>query len=332
MRKTLSILILFALSFLTAAATDTLPARIVFYREYNYQGSFIPYKVYINDQVAGKLRNNSFFTCECKPGKVSFRLENIPSTLVELGVESGKSYYFRCGTRMGIWMMIPEMILVDSLSAVPVISGGYMRQIEAGGPVAMPKNRLQITFYMGGGFDSKVMFVNDKDEEASISFGGGFGFNFEYGRRVNSRFELVSGITYQYSILGPPVENADVTFSRTFVSFTPYLILPVRRMEFIRLKLGLGADYYMSNTLRIDASEVTGGFDDEWTYSNAFGFHSAFLVETGDMERFTFIYGLKYNNVKYKFDSGGLYYPEEDDLKKPDGSSLEFVLGFNYHF
>jgi len=195
-----------------------------------------------------------------------------------------------------------------------------------------PKNRFGLNVAMGFGFDNFPMIITTDDEESKISFGGGYSVGAKYGREFNKYFDLAFDLNYQFSDLRPPLKNADVTFKRGVLSVTPSYIIPISGGDAMRIKLGGGPDYYWSNSLSIEASEVPDGFNDDWDYKNSWGFHLSAVYEYNFTEKWSFNYGLKWYNVKYEFESGGDYAPDVKDLSNPDGSGIDLLFGMYYHF
>jgi hypothetical protein len=313
--------------------SDTLQSKIIFYREANFQGSAISYKVLANDTFVVKLKNNSFFVYPCKPGEYDLNIRNWPDAKIHLKAEADKTYYLRFGIRMGFWTSSPELILVDSISAYPAIHNTSIHELNAQNvPLIRPKNRIGINFNLGGGFENTSMLTTSDGKESSLSFGGGYAFGVKYGHEFTRHFDLATDLIYQFSSLRPYLSNADMTFSRVIISATPALILPINGGDMMRLKLGAGPDYYFASVLSIDCSKITGGFNDTWHYNSSIGFHVSVVYEWNVSDSWSFNYGLKWYNVGYDFKSGGKYYPTTNKFESPDGSGIDFLFGFYYHF
>ncbi|HOK99145.1 MAG TPA: hypothetical protein PLD12_08410 [Bacteroidales bacterium] len=71
MQKNFILLILFLVLLQRSYANDGTTSKIVFYREYNYYGSAIAHKIYVNGVEIAKLKNNSYFEYPCTPGEYS---------------------------------------------------------------------------------------------------------------------------------------------------------------------------------------------------------------------------------------------------------------------
>lgn len=198
--------------------------------------------------------------------------------------------------------------------------------------MARPENRIGLNINLGFGFESFPMYSTSNGRESSISFGGGYAFGFKYGHEFNRHFDLAFDVNYQFSELRPNLKNAHITFKRGIVSITPSYIIPIAGGDAMRLKFGGGMDYFWGNGLKINGSEVPGGFDDNWRYKNSIGFHLNLIFELNISERWSVSYGLKWYNVNYDFKSGYNSYPIDKKLSNPDGSGLDFLLGIFHHF
>ncbi|MGC8823158.1 MAG: DUF2846 domain-containing protein [Bacteroidales bacterium] len=290
------------------------------------------HKVYVNGLEITRLKNNSYFEFPCAPGEYSIQVGNYKETYMRLPVEEGKTYFIRFGFRTGTWSAIPELILVDSISAYPTVYQGNMRNLNITPVEARPKGRLGISFGLGGGFASiPVVKIND-NKESNISFGGGFVFGFKYGYELSKYFDLAFDACYQFSSLSPTINNGDVTFKRWIFSLTPSLIIPISDGETMRIKLGAGIDGYVENSLNFHLSKISGGFSEDWSYKNTAGYHVSVIFEMNASSNWSFNYGLKWYTVSYSFESGGLHYPTDNNLKEPNGSGIDLVVGIYYHF
>lgn len=333
MQKNFILLILFLVLLQRSYANDGTMSKIVFYREYNYYGSAIAHKIYVNGVEIAKLKNNSYFEYPCTPGEYSIQIGNFKETYMRLMVEANKTYYLRFGIRAGVWTTIPELVLVDSVSAYPAIYQGNMRDMKTMPVLDRPKSRLGFNIGFGGGFESIPMVTTTDGKESKISFGGGLVLGIKYGYEVSKKFDLAFDANYEISSLGPRINNGDVTFERWILSLTPSYIIPIGDGETMRIKLGGGIDGYFGNILSIDLSRLSGGFSEDWTYKNTLGYHLSAIFELNASPRWSFHYGLKWYTVSYTFESGGAHYPlDGNKLKEPSGTGLDFIISFCYHF
>lgn len=317
----------------SAYCNDSIPSKIIFYREHNIQSYGMAFKLFVGDSMVVKLKDNSYFIYSCSPGEYDFKIDKYPKSKVHLKVEQGKTYYLRFGIKTGFWSAIPEFLLVDSISAYPVISNRSMRKLDnLNTPLIRSKNRFGLIFNIGSGFEKCLMATTTDGKESTLSFGGGLGIGLQYGHEVNKHFDIAIDFNYQESFLGPILKNAEVTFSRGIVSITPSYILPIDGGDAMRMKLGAGLDDYFSPGLSIQMSNLIGGFNEDWSYKNSIGYHLSINYELNTSEKWSLNYGLKWYTVSYSFDKGGLHFPTENKLKKPNGSGIDFLWGFNYHF
>lgn len=332
MKKHLLFLFFISVSLLSTFANDTIPAKIYFYRENNFQGSAVSYKIYSQDSLIVKLKNNSFFTYSIPAGNYTFSVLNGGAPL-QLNVENGKIYYINTFLRTGFWEGSIEMNLVDSISAYPKIHNGILRELNSNIVFNRPPRRFGLILGGGGGFDDAFSGIEtDKNKKVYIGFGGGFGIGAQYGIEMSKHFDLAFELAYRANSLSPHLDNGDMTFSRLNMSFTPSYIMPIDGGETMRMKFGAGLDYNVLNTLNIDCSDISGGFNDTWKYDNALGLHLATSFEMS-FDNWILYYGLKVNSVKYKFKSGNKYFPFSDnDLEHPNGAGLDLMIGLLYAF
>lgn len=310
-------------------------SKVIFYRDNNYQGSAMSFKVYVNDSLIVKLKNSSYYEYNCPPGDYNIYVKNYQGGRLLLKVEEGRTYYVRVGLNVSFWTSTPELLLVDSLSAHNIIYyNSSMRKLDGtNAPMNRPKNRININSNFGGGFQSHPIFITTDGKDAEVSFGGGIGIGVSYGCELSRYFDILAGIDYKSSWLSPALQNGDASFNRAFISLTPAFIIPIDGGDAMRFKLGGGVNYYFSNKFNMEGSEIPGGFDDKWTYSSTFGYHLSFVFEINVGENFSLNYGLKYYGVNYDFHSGRIAYPlNGNKLKNPDGSGLDFIIGMGFHF
>jgi hypothetical protein len=334
MKKTVWLFIVIHFFFQSLSANDSITGKVVFYREYNYQGSAVSYKIFLDDNLIVRLRNNSFYEYYCLPGEYMVSLNNSPSGKLRINVSPGKSYYVRLSMRMGPWTSIPEVLLVDSLSAYPAIYSGKMRQLTGDDlPFERPKNRIGLATAGGVGFKNITMFTTEDGKPSKLSFGGGYSIGLTYGREYGKNLDIAAQVSYHFSVLRPYLNNAEVTFSRGVASLTPSWIIPIDGGEYMRVKLGGGPGYYFNGTLVVKGSKVDGGFNDTWKYSNSFGYHLKSTFELNVSDKVSFNYGLIYYSTAYKYlNSEGMHSPDIPDLEEPDGSGIDLLLNICYHF
>jgi hypothetical protein len=314
-------------------AADIIPGKVVFYREYSYQGAALSYKVFAGGVMLVKLRNSSYYEHYFEPGEYIFQVEKDKKARIGLHIEEGKTYYVRFGIRAGMWSTITELLLVDSISGYAAVQKESMRQLAQDHvPMIRPKSRFGLNLNMGAGFESTPMVQTTDGKESSISSGGGYAVGLKYGYEFSRIFDLAVDLLYQSSELTPRISNGSISFSRGILSVTPSFIIPVDGGDAMRFKTGAGVDYYFGNTMSFDTGKIQGGFKDKWNYSNTLGFHASVIFEMNMSEKWSFNYGLKWYNVNYEFNSGGIYFPVDNNLGKPGGSGIDFLMGFIYHF
>jgi hypothetical protein len=325
--------LIFLMWFIHVAYAGDNMGKVVFFREYSYQGAAINYKILNGDSTIVRLRNNAYYEYHCLPGKYEFHVDKFKNSGTGIMVEPGKTYYIRFGIRAGMWKMIPELLQVDSISAYPKIYQTKLRKQEHfDTPFERPKSRLGLNFNSGFGFQDTQLITTTDGGKSSLSAGGGTAVGLKYGYELNRSFDLAVDVFYQYSELMPRLKNGSINFGRGVFSVTPSYIIPIQGGDGRRIKAGAGFDYYFGNRMNFKTSSIPGGINDNWIYKNALGFHANFIYEINFSEKVSFNYGLKYYNVSYSFESGYKTYPLGQDLITPNGTGLDLMLGIFYHF
>lgn len=201
------------------------------------------------------------------------------------------------------------------------------------GQIAKHKNRIGLVGGGGSGFKYIPIVDLTNGTKASLSFGAGQLIQISYGIQFNNHFDLTINAGGQFSNLDKKVSNASMSFTRTRLAVTPSFVVPIKGGENMNLKFGAGIDWIYGALLTFDLSKIQGGVKDEWKYDNTFGEHVSVIFEYITPKRVAFSGGLEYNNASYKFKSGEISYPTAGaDLDKPNGSSVNFVLGVYYTF
>jgi len=333
-KQFLSILFFLSIS-LSLFSNDSITSKVYIYREYGFYGSTIVNKIYMNDAFQGRIKNNSFFVIDCEPGVNTFKINNQDDTRLILSIEKGKTYFVRLGLKYNLWTTRFELLQIDSLKAMAEIYNGMLNDISA---IALnsffrPRNRLEINFSYGKGFNNIDLIPISGGNFSKLSCGGGFGMGLYYGYEINRYFDIAAGLKYQFSILNPFLNNAWANFNRGIFSVTPSYILPVRSGEKMRIKLGAGYDFYILPEYIIESESLQNGYNDTWHYHNTSGFHIKFNYEMNFGSKWMLSYALKYYYVAYKFKSSSKFFPlEGNDLLDPNGSGIDFSIGFNYLF
>jgi hypothetical protein len=309
-------------------------SKIVVYRDASPYAAAVSYKLLIDHQFQVKLRNNSYYEFTCVSGMHNISIDGYKQFGLDLNVKPGNTYYVRFGIKMGVWISTPELILVDSLSALPTIENGNMYNLNDSDKAEIrTKNYIGFSGVLGFGTNNIPLLTTTEGKESKLSFGGGFGIGLNYGYQINRYFDLSFGMNYQISQLIPYLSNADISFSRGMLSFTPSLIIPIDGGYSMKLKLGGGINKAIGTKLSIDTREISDGIKDDWKYNNPFGFHLEGQFEMFLSNYWSLVYSIKYYNIIYEYESNNYgYFPTEVDLGNPDGSGIDLRFGIYYHF
>jgi len=322
---------LFLLGFIhTAFSNDTISSRIIIFQTNNLRGSSNSYKIFANDSLLIRLKNNTYFVYDCSPGLYNLTVDKLKNTQLPLVVEKGQTYYIRLIENTGLFRIMPEILQVDSLTTNSKIRSGSLTKLEKTNlPYKRPQNRIGIFLGYGVG-TNKIDVASTADSTAStISYGGGVLFGLKYGHEFGKHFDLACDYNYQFSFLIPNLTNATTNFNRSYISLTPSYIIPLGDGEKMRFKIGGGVDYYWYSKLIVNTSNLNNGFNDSWYYKKTFGYHARVNFEMNLNERWSLDYSLKYNNVKYQAN----YTPfPGDKFYYTIGSGYDLIIGLNYHF
>jgi len=339
MKKTLSILLIFTLSYqlfsegLAASADQSEPATVYFFRLPNYAGSAAKMTIISNGEPVVRLRNAAYFKYQVQPGDYIFSTGYGSESNIKLSIEPGKDYYIKCYFNMGFWSGIPILELVDSASGKATIEGNRLSE-QPVEPVLITdrKSRLGLAMSAGFGFESTAWFIDEDGNDVNLSTGGGFGIGAEYGHQFSRNFDLSINCFFQGSSLSRPLKNANGSFNRVGITITPALVIPVKGGENLRFRIGAGPGIYSLGTMKIDASEITGD-SFKFKYKTAPGIHALLLFESNFMERGSMNLGIRYSNIHYKLSSAGSYVNVTDpELLKPDGSGIDLFFGYYFVF
>jgi uncharacterized membrane protein len=87
--------------------------QIVFFRPGNFIGGAIACTVRENGQMIGNLSNGKYFIVPFAPGKHVFTTKTEATDTLNMEVESGETYYVRCGIGMGLVAGRPNLAPSD---------------------------------------------------------------------------------------------------------------------------------------------------------------------------------------------------------------------------
>jgi len=116
------------------------------------------------------------------------------------------------------------------------------------------------------------------------------------------------------------------------ITITPALVIPIKGGEILRFRLGVGPGFYSLGTMKIDASEINGQ-KFTFKYNTAAGFHGSFMFESNIMERGAMELGIRYSGIRYKLNENqSTHTSSDDEILKPNGSGIDFIMGYNFRF
>jgi hypothetical protein len=306
---------------------------IYFYRIPNYVGSSIKMTILIDKEPVVRLEKNSFYRHTVSAGDHEFSFLFGSPMKLRLKTEPGKSYYVRCSVNMGFWSGIPVMELMETSSGKAIIDGhSLIEQFFTPISTEPPKSHIAISMGGGVGFEKMTWFVNENNDDVTLSTGGGYNIGAEYGYLVNRNFDISLNCSFIGSSLSQTLSNASGAFNRMGLTITPSLVIPIKGGSMFRLKAGAGAGLYSFGTMKIDASEL-GDKIYIFKYKSAPGFHVQLLFESNFAEKGAMGFGLRYENIRYEYTTKGSNSGATDPLVlNPDGSGLIFFINYSFLF
>lgn len=332
MRKIIFVLIILVFSQSGICSDSIKNSKIIIYREARFYCSAVQFKIYINDSLVTKIKNNSYYTYSCSSGEYDIESDKITDTKIHLKVKENETYFVRFGWKNGSISKL-ELTSIDNAIANPIINNGKIRELNIiNNTLKRPKNRFGINIGLGGGFKDFPMYMMDNGNESKISFGGGALLGLNYGHEFSKHFDISIDLNNKISLLKPTLNNAEVSFERINISLTPSYILPINDGENMRVRVGLGPDFYINPTLDINGDKISGGFKDVWKYKNTFGLHSNINFEFNLFHHWSVIYELNCHLAQFKYKSGDFVQPTLKELKEPNGNGIDFKVGFFYCF
>lgn len=331
---TSALLLLFSLAtFSQDNVPGAVPSEIYFYRLPNYTGSTTGITILADNQPVVKLRNGAFYKFSIQPGDHIFSFSFASPVRLRLITEPGKIYYISCYYNMGVWSGVPMMELVDATSGKAMIDGKGLKE-QAYEPVSLkkPRSHIGLRLSAGIGFEKYAWFIDENNKDVTLSTGGGFGIGAEYGYLINDFFDITLNGSFLGSSLSENLKNAKASFNRMGISITPSFIIPIKGGEILRLKAGAGGGIYSFGTMKVDATQL-GDLKYTFKYKSAPGFHLQLVLESNFSEKGTMGFGIKYDNIHYKYTSAGSSHnPADPQLLNRNGSGITFLMNYNFHF
>lgn len=195
--------------------------------------------------------------------------------------------------------------------------------------------RIGIAFMGGFGFNKipELDITTTNGKTSSISAGGGGGIALKCGYEFKHNIDLEGTLAYQASSLSIDLKNVSIAFRKTILSITPSYIIRFNHSKIMTVKIGGGFAYYFNVAMPVRTASIKQGFDENFTYQNALGFHVASTFTVKAFKTISFDLGIRYNNVQYEFQSSDKLVPlTSNTVRSPNGSGIDFFYGINYHF
>jgi len=308
-------------------------ATIYIYRIVNFYGSGIRMTIMANGNPIVRLKNASFYKFETEPGGYMFSIFSGPPSGIKITTEAGKSYYIKCYYNPGFWSAYPIIELADPGAGKAFIEGNSLHEQPGETfPLKNYKSRIGLEVSGGIGFKNFPLFIDENGDDVNLSPGGGFGIGADYSYLINKNFDITLTTLFQSSSLSTYLKNASASFNRLSFSITPSIVIPGKRKDISRFKIGAGAGVYTIGTMMIDASEI-GDTKYIFKYQNAPGFHGSVLFESHFSLRGSINLGLRYTNIRYEYkEEGSSHFPADNEFLNPDGSAIDLFITYSLHF
>ena len=198
------------------------------------------------------------------------------------------------------------------------------------GPFALPQGLLiEGTLPIGRGFQELVIFQTTTGEDATVSPGGGVGFQLGAAYYTAQKFQVALYLGAHISELSPTLDNAHATFRR--FTLIPEVRYPLQVAPGHHITLGAGYGMYMGGRLYIDASEVFG-IESISRYATAFGPHFQAEYQTSSSERDAIGIGLRGYGLTYANPTTTLNGVEVPTSPEPvlNGGGIELYLRIGF--
>jgi len=309
-------------------------AKIVVYRNENTTDKVEEeYKIFADDNLTTSLMNYHFEEFYMPKGSFKLKVNEIFASVSKVVCAAGQTYYYRINRNFSLPDKPITIVAVDSVTANNELK--YLKSYFVHKPNVKNidlRNGIGINLEPGVGFENVQIMGTTVGTAVMLSFGGGASFGLNYSYKFSDYFGWSAELSHQLSVLSPRLTNADVTFDQSIISTTPYLTIPVFKRNEQHIKIGGGIDYHFSPVLIIETEKISNGFNDKWTYANAFGYHLIIFYEAMLGANVRGHVGFKYSDVQYSYIYGEKYQPNDGQLKTPRGNSIFFSLGAEYCF
>lgn len=338
MRKTINIIMIMLIAVPSLWAQADLgsirqgqTAQICFYRESSSIGAAQKMNVFVNRSFIVGLKSNSSFYYTLVAGEQDLSVRSIEESSLQLKTEAGRTYFLRLSTAEGAtWSSPPVIQQVDSAEACAEIEKMSIKS-QSAEPIDYHRTSwCSIGQSVGVGFEENLFMLDKKNQELTLSAGGGFGLVANCGYQFSRHFYLSGGAAYYLGTLLQETNEADVLFHRFVVHASPGYIIPLGTRERLRFRIGAGLGYYSLVKLWASTTAVP-----EYTvfYDNCFGMNASFNFDVRFSSHSGLSAALKYEGVKYTYnkDKSTLYtFPEK--FKEPDGSAIYVDISYVFFF
>lgn len=289
-------------------------------------------KVLVNDSILKTLYlyNNSYATQKLNGDTVKLYEAGSSRKPLVITPAAGETVYGLVTVWPGFWSAQTELNLIDSQKAQ-----GYLlnpKILDLRKPLTRPMMRVGIELGAGFGLNDFAIIQTTDGNESKLGYGGGLMYGLLVGNQFTNHFDLELSYRFADRGLTPHLENASIHFTRHLVNITPSFVIPIQGGYYQRVRVGGGLTMAFDAKQKWNTSELQTGFKDTWIYDNAVGYHATCVYELNFAKHFSSYMGLRYTDITYAFKQSAIAVPVIDKLTNPHGNSIDFLIGFSFHF
>ena len=305
--------------------------KIIIFNDPSYNQIDYNFEVLVNNKLIGKINKNSYIEYFTDEDFSEISIRKFSSSKLIINSKDFINYIsFKLNDKN-----YPTLTIYDSSNFYKIMGKIKKQHISNVSLKKManniPPNFIGFEFGYGLGTNNIDMVTTDKNETATLSFGGGGNIGIRFDQFITSSFLISYNLGFQFSSLRPAVSNFRSDFSRKNLAITPqyYILLNENRYGGNDMfSFGAGLDYNFNNSLNID-SKIRNNYGNlSLNYENAVGFHlvSNFIStnRTKNKKLVGGYVGLKINFINYKV----IENINDIDFNAPNGAGIVLKFGF----
>lgn len=307
-------------------------STLVLVRPDSHFGSAARATIYVTDSVKRPvyLYNNSFFTTKFNADTIRLSEGKTRRKPLVVTVSPGQTVYGLVNVWPGFWSTTVELNLIDSQKAQGYLMNPKINNMAK--PMLRPMMRVGVELGIGFGLNDFPALQTTDGGTSNLGYGGGLMYGLYIGNQFSKHFDLELSYRFATRGLTPHLENASIDFKRHMVHITPSFVIPIEGGYYQRLRVGGGLTMVFDPKQEFDLSQIPQGFKDTWIYENAIGYHASINYELNFSKQFSSLFGVRYSDVRYVFKQSATAMPIDQKLVKPNGNSIDIIMGLGFHF